>query len=246
MMRRARSVASLGFDNGHLQDGELVAAHARDRVGLADQLAQALGRQLEQLVAGGMTQRIVDVLEVVEVEQVHGQQLAAPRAREGLLEALVEQHAVGQAGKRVVQRHVHDLGLRAALLGDVLMRDDDAAIGHALAANGNRSGRLSARARNPSWRCARGALAAAPPGPRRRSCRGSARWRHGIPKICRSGVPGFTWSAVSPYISRIAIVGDDDALLRIEHGKALRHVVQRGIELSVALAQQLFSAPAEH
>ena len=37
-----------------------------------------------------------------------------------LLQPLVEQHAVGQAGQRIVQRHVRDLGLRAALLGDVL------------------------------------------------------------------------------------------------------------------------------
>ena len=100
---------------------------------------------LQQLVAGGMAQRVVDGLEVVEVEQVDGHDLAALDARQRLLEPLVEQHAVGQAGQRIVQRHVRDLGLRAALLGDVLVRGDRAAVGHRLHATRRCGGRRSAR-----------------------------------------------------------------------------------------------------
>ena len=124
MMRCASAVASAGCAMVDLHDGELVAAHARDGVGLAHQRAQPVGHHLQQLVAGGMAQRVVDVLEVVEVEQVDRHHLAALDARERLLEPLVEQHAVGQVGQRVVQRHVRDLGLGAALLGDVLVRGD--------------------------------------------------------------------------------------------------------------------------
>ena len=115
-----------------LHDGEFVAAHARDRVGLADASPQPRGDHLEELVAGGMAQRIVDVLEEIEVEQMHGHDVVAFDARQRQLQPLVEQHAVGQAGQRVVQRHVRDLGLRAALLGDVLMGGDRAAVGHRL------------------------------------------------------------------------------------------------------------------
>ena len=114
--------------DGDLQDRELVAAHARDRVRLPDQGAQALRHHLQELVAGGMAERVVHGLEVVEIEQVDRHHLAAPHAREGVLEPLVQQHAVGQIGERVVQRHVHDLGLGAALVGDVLMRDDVPAV----------------------------------------------------------------------------------------------------------------------
>jgi hypothetical protein len=38
---------------------------------------------------------------------------------------------------------------------------------------------------------------------------------------------------------RIAVVGDDDALLGIEHGKALHHVVERRIQLQVLHTQLL-------
>ena len=48
--------------------------------------------------------------------------------RQRMLEPLVEQHAVGKAGQRVVQRHVHDLGLRPALLGDVHVGSDETAV----------------------------------------------------------------------------------------------------------------------
>ena len=52
---------------------------------------------------------------------------------------IVEQDAVGQAGQRVVQRHVGDLGLGAALLGDVLVGGDRAAVGHRLHGDGDRA-----------------------------------------------------------------------------------------------------------
>ena len=87
-------------------------------------------------------------LEVVEIEQMGGHDLAALDAGQRMLEPLVEQHAVGQVGQRVVQRHVRDLGLGAALLGDVLVRGDGAAVGHRLRPTRRWSGRRSARSRS--------------------------------------------------------------------------------------------------
>ncbi len=51
------------------QQRELVAAEARQRVLLARRGLQARGDVLEQQVAGGMAERVVDVLEAVEVEE---------------------------------------------------------------------------------------------------------------------------------------------------------------------------------
>ena len=68
--------------------------------------AQALGYHLQQLVADRMAERVVDMLEVVEVEDVRGHHLARAWRGQGLLQPLVQQHAVGQPGERVVQRQV--------------------------------------------------------------------------------------------------------------------------------------------
>src|SRR4051812_7664527 len=63
----------------------------------------------EQLVAGRVPQRIVDELEAVEVEEQDRRAafgMVAQGAADRLVEAIDEQHPVGQAGQRVVQRIV--------------------------------------------------------------------------------------------------------------------------------------------
>ena len=75
-----RCASSGGFGrirDRRLHDDELVAAHARDGVGLADQLAQPVGDDFQQLVAGGMAERIVHGLELIEIEMVNGDHLLA-------------------------------------------------------------------------------------------------------------------------------------------------------------------------
>ena len=83
---------ALGAD---LDDGEFVAADAGDRVGLAQQRAQPLADFLDELVAGIVAERVVDLLEAVEIEHqqrhllaraaIAGQRLArgGPRAGRG-------------------------------------------------------------------------------------------------------------------------------------------------------------------
>ncbi len=67
------------------QDRELVAAEARDHPAFADPLGQSRPEMGEQIVAVLVAERVVDVLEVVEVEQHHcerrGSALGLPRSR---------------------------------------------------------------------------------------------------------------------------------------------------------------------
>ena len=74
-MRFERVVGRL-FHLRH-DDGELVATHAGNDVELARASSQAFADQLQQFVADVMAERIVDALELVEIETQHRQALAA-------------------------------------------------------------------------------------------------------------------------------------------------------------------------
>ena len=112
VLRRPRR-ASLGVLDAREQDAELVAAEAGDGVGLAQRVPQPARDLLEQQVAHVMAERVVDLLEVVEVhDHHHGGLAAAAAGADGLVDAVAEQLAVRQAGERVVERLV--------LLGDRL------------------------------------------------------------------------------------------------------------------------------
>src|SRR3954468_16418715 len=56
-----------------LQDHKLIAAETRDRVDLASAILQALGHCPQQGIADRMSERIVDRLEVIEIEAEHGE-----------------------------------------------------------------------------------------------------------------------------------------------------------------------------
>ena len=84
------------------QQRELVAAEAGGGVALAEASAQAVGHRAQQLVAGVVSVAVVDRLELVDVEQQHAHARAA--ALERVLEAVVEERAVGKLGERVVER----------------------------------------------------------------------------------------------------------------------------------------------
>ena len=87
------------------QDHELVAADPRHDVGVAGTGPQAAGHLDEQPVAVGVPERVVDVLEAIEVDAEDGDgEPAAARARERELELLVEQPPVGKLGQLVGRR----------------------------------------------------------------------------------------------------------------------------------------------
>ena len=84
------------------------------------QLGEPLAHDLEQRVAGRVAEAVVDRLEVVEVDEQHGE-LAAVALEPGrrVVDAVAEQRLVGETGQRVVERLVGELVLEAPVLGDV-------------------------------------------------------------------------------------------------------------------------------
>ena len=101
------------------QQRELVAAEARRGVALAEAGAQAVGHGAQQLVAGVVAVAVVDRLELVDVEQQHAD--ARPAALERVLEAVVEERAVGELGERVVERLALELVLERLQLAHGLL-----------------------------------------------------------------------------------------------------------------------------
>ncbi|MNN19546.1 hypothetical protein D3C81_1327910 [compost metagenome] len=103
--RRSQHGEDLARHAGHFRgvvgrfddDDEFIAADAADDVGAAQDGHQALGDELEQLVAAVVAQRIVDYLEVVQVQQqqAHAAVLAVG-ARQRVGQGVVEFMAVRQ------------------------------------------------------------------------------------------------------------------------------------------------------
>ena len=118
----------LGLFERRQQHGELVATQARAGVTGTQGAADAFGGQLQQAVAGGVPQRVVDLLEQVEVEVEQRQPVAvALGVAQLLLQAVVEQATVGQAGQRIEVRLLPDQRLLRLLLRDVGQAADEAA-----------------------------------------------------------------------------------------------------------------------
>ena len=91
--------------SGGAQNHELVAAKAREEVVRPETRAEALGNRLDQFIARFMAQRVVDVLEAVDVDIGRNRALTvAPGdiAVEELVDLLDHVDAVRQAGQRVV------------------------------------------------------------------------------------------------------------------------------------------------
>ena len=86
--------------------------------------AQPVGDFDEHAVAGLVSERVVDLLEPVEVEEEKGELLARPDAVHHRVDEVV---AVREVGERVVLRPVAEEVLRLLALGDVADVADDAA-----------------------------------------------------------------------------------------------------------------------
>ena len=93
---------------------------------MAERIAQAAGNRLQQPVADRVAERIVDRLEVVDVDAMDREPRAvALQPRQHFVHALVQQQPVGQLGQRVVVRHEVDARLGPLALGDVDRRHQD-------------------------------------------------------------------------------------------------------------------------
>src|SRR5260370_734405 len=86
----------IGMPGVRGEHGELVAAQTRDGVRRAQRAAEASGHLLQQAVAAVVTERVVDVLESIEVEKEDPEHLlVAPGCEQRLPQAVAEQAAVG-------------------------------------------------------------------------------------------------------------------------------------------------------
>src|SRR4051795_9853813 len=102
--RTPNSAPPRGGAGAH-EDAELVAAEAGDGVARVEQLGEPAGHLAQDLVAVVVAERVVDVLEAVEVDEHHDDgAVAAVRGRDRAARAVGEQHAVRQPGERVVER----------------------------------------------------------------------------------------------------------------------------------------------
>jgi hypothetical protein len=102
-------------------DRELVAPKSRNGVTRAHCATQSMRDLLQQQVTVVMAERIVHVLEAVEVHHQQGQAtLVAMRARDRRGKPILEQRAIGEIGEGVVQRLMLQRILPALALGDVL------------------------------------------------------------------------------------------------------------------------------
>ena len=72
MMRAARISGAVGVCLVRDEDGEFVATEPCRGVGSAKALADALGGLDQQAVAGQVAETVVDELELVDVEEQHG------------------------------------------------------------------------------------------------------------------------------------------------------------------------------
>jgi hypothetical protein len=112
--------ADVGLALGpRLDDGEFVAADPRHRIGVTQQRTQPRPHLADQFVARRVAERVVDLLEMVEVEHEQRDLLArAAVAVQRLPEPVLKQCAVRQAGERIVQRLVLGGGFALLDLGD--------------------------------------------------------------------------------------------------------------------------------
>ncbi len=105
------------------QDPELVTAEPRDEAALADRLDQPRAEVAQQQVTVVVTERVVDLLEAIEVHQQHAEaRLGRSRHGDPLLHRVAEALAVGQAGELVGRRH--PLQQLAAALGGQQLADE--------------------------------------------------------------------------------------------------------------------------
>jgi len=104
-------------------DNELIAAGAVDGVLLAHGALETPGDADQVRIADGVAQRVVDRLEVVEVDE---QQRKGPAGTDQAVERRAQLDAVRQTRQRIVVRQKFDVLLRPALLGDVDAQAQDA------------------------------------------------------------------------------------------------------------------------
>ena len=197
---------------------------------LAHAAPHAVGGGLQEEVADRVAERIVDALEVVEVEAEDADRLGAPPVRQDLFHALVEGSAVQKIGECVVVGEVPDLLLGEPPLGDVLEGRDEAPVGYRPIVDGDASavGQVLDHRRRlvlADVLLRQGERAFGVDVVRPRAFRQHRGNRH-------AGLEGLGRHPVDLRKSRI---GDHQLAVGVEHAEALGHVGQRGVQPELAL-----------
>ena len=122
--RRGGDGIVLAGDVGE-QHAELVAAEAGGEIGLAQARAEAVCHRSEELVAGGMAESVVDGLEIVDIEEQHGQRTGCAAPGKRGRRVVDEPAPVGKAGERVVVGLVGQPRLEHPARGDVALEQSD-------------------------------------------------------------------------------------------------------------------------
>src|SRR5579863_1563977 len=106
------------------QDDEFVSSESRSGVDRAHHRLQALCDLAQQIVACPVSQGVVDELEPIEIDYQQGELVPLARGlSNGLIDAVFQQQAVRQPGKRVVRGEMAQLAVsRFQPLGAI--RDD--------------------------------------------------------------------------------------------------------------------------
>ena len=117
--RMARRVDGCAVRHQRSDDDEFIAAHARYQVLHRDRGPQPFRDHLQELVAAGVSARVVDVLEVVDVHVHERQQaLSVCDLFQHLWQSSVQIEPVRQARQRVVLGQLQQLAAIRALLRD--------------------------------------------------------------------------------------------------------------------------------
>ena len=213
-----------------LEHDELVAAEAGDEILRTEHLAQAVCHRAQQLVAAGMAERVVDLLELVEVdEQQRRHLLGAALAGQQAADLVAEIDPVRQRGQFVVARQMRDARLGVAPLGDVLEQHDGAAAGHRL-------------------ECPRQRASARHVGIGRDHVAGASVLDLGQDHLAAGGGDrtgddagfddvGGAGAALDEIVGQLhhfaeAVIHHRKPSVGAEHAQSMRHVVERGVELA--------------
>ena len=103
---------SLARDPG-LDHDEFVAAEPSHHIFDANHRTQTFGNRLEQGIAAVVPKGVVDLLEAVEIEEMHGDAVmpTTGRTASAALQAFDELRAICQTGQRVVMREKADASI---------------------------------------------------------------------------------------------------------------------------------------
>ncbi len=109
------------------EQAELVAREPADDGFLRQDVREPFAQYFQRAIARGMSEGVVDLLEPIHVEiQQHDAAVVATRARDRLLQHVLELHPVRHFGQRVVARQVADAALGALAVRDVAHDEDRA------------------------------------------------------------------------------------------------------------------------